>query len=225
MMGKRSTHDGIVLLSMRQLADPAAASAIRPDALPSYRSIAHWITTYLMKSHPDLGRTGEVCPFTSRAHELDTIRIGVSLAASGDSAAVERSMRECLRHFSAIPCEPAKRHLRTILVGYPNLNDEAGAAALHVAQRRLKWHCLWKGLMVGRFHPRSEDEGLWNADFRPMRSPIPLLAIRHMVRNDAPFALRNPLLLVGYAARYAMAAPKHLLANLARRRQRGAARF
>jgi hypothetical protein len=224
-MGKRPSQESIVLLSMRQLTGSAMAPSLPPEALQASRSIAHWIMTYLMQPHPDLGRTGEVCPFTSRAHELDTIRIGVSLAASGDSAAVERSMRECLRSFSAIPCEPAKRHLRTILVGYPNLNDEDGASVLRAAQRRLKWHCLWKGLMIGRFHPGSEDEGLWNADFRPMRSPIPLLAIRHMVRNDAPFALRNPLLLVGYACRYAMAAPKHLLTNLARRRERGAARF
>src|SRR5215831_5438860 len=114
-MGKDASLETIMLLSMRQLADAATASTVRPDALPSYRSIAQWITAYLMQPHPDLGRPGEVCPFTSRAHELDTIRIGVSLAPSTDGAAIEASMRACLRDFFAIACDPAKRHLRTIV--------------------------------------------------------------------------------------------------------------
>ena len=79
---------------------------------------------------------------------------------------------------------------------------------------------FWDGLMIGRFHPASEDEGLWNRDFRPMRAPIPLLAVRHLVRNDAPFALRHPVLLASYLCRYAAAAPRHLLANFAKQRAR-----
>jgi hypothetical protein len=76
--------------------------------------------------------------------------------------------------------------------------------------------------MIGRFHPASEDEGLWNRDFRPMRAPIPLFAVWHLVRNDAPFTLRHPALLASYLCRYAAAAPRHLLANFAKQRARRA---
>jgi hypothetical protein len=224
-MGKEPLRDGIVLVSTRQLADPAFAAALAPDKLTSYHLIARWMTSYLMASHPDLGRPGEVCPFTSRAHRLDTIRIGVSLAASDDLPFVKKDMQDCLRQFSEIACDQATRHLRTVVVGFPNLADEDGIAALRAAQGHLKLRCLWRGLMIGRFHAASDDQGLWNRDFRPMRSPIPLLAIRHLVRNDAPFALRNPVLLASYLCRYSLAAPKQLLANFVKQRIRRGARL
>lgn len=115
--------------------------------------------------------------------------------------------------------------MRTIVVGFPNLNDDDGMSALKAAQDRLKLRCLWRGLMIGRFHRVSDDRGLWNRQFRPMRSPIPLLAIRHLVRSDAAFALRNPILLAGYLCRYARSAPKQLLANFVKQRARREARL
>jgi hypothetical protein len=218
-MGK-DVPNGIVLLSTRQLADPASAFAVEPDIRPVYDQIAQWITSYLMESHPDLGRSGEVCPFAGRAFRLDTIRIGVSLAKSSDGAALKTIARDCIRQFSSIPCDGNARHLRTIIVGFPRLEDEAGFAALRSAQAHVKWRCLSRGLMIGKFHPRSDDRGLWNRRFRPMRSPIPLLAVRHLVRNDAAFALRNPILFGAYLCRYSLAAPQQLLNNLAKQRAR-----
>lgn len=218
-MGKEA-EAGVALLSMRQLADPGATPAMDADALRACRSIAHWVTSYLMRSHPGLGRPGEVCPFTSRAYQLDTIRIGVSFASSRDGAGITQTMRESLRQFAAIACEDSATQFRTVIVGFPLLANADGIAALRGAQRRLLLRCLWDGLMIGRFHPGAEDEGLWNPDFRPMRAPIPLLAVRHLVRNDAPFALRHPALLASYLCRYSAAAPRHLLANFAKQRAR-----
>jgi hypothetical protein len=41
--------------------------------------------------------------------------------------------------------------------------------------------------MLGEFHALTQTPGLRNSDFRPLRSPIPLLAIRHMVESDIDF--------------------------------------
>jgi hypothetical protein len=218
-MGKEA-EASVALLSMRQLADPAQMLAVGAEALGFYRTIAAWLTSYLMRSHPELGRPGEVCPFTSRAFQLDTIRIGVSFASSKESALITQTMREGLRQFAAIACDDSATQFRTVIVGFPRLTDEDGIAALRAAQRRLTLRCLWEGLMIGRFHPGAEDKGLWNPDFRPMRAPIPLLAVRHLVRNDAPFAVRHPALLASYLCRYSAAAPRHLLANFAKQRAR-----
>jgi Domain of unknown function (DUF6875) len=220
-MGKEP-EERIVLLSPGQLAEPAASPAIGADALRFHQLIAQWMRSYLMRSHPELGRPGEVCPFTARAYQLDTIRIGVSFAGSGDVVAIAKNLHESLQQFLAIACDEGTRHFRTVVVGFPNLDNEAGLAALKAAQGRLKLRCLWEGLMIGRFHARSDDRGLWNGNFRPMRAPIPLLAIRHLVRADAPFALRNPVLLASYLCRYSMAAPRQLLANFAKQRARRA---
>src|SRR5215475_11981471 len=151
-MGKKP-EASVALLSMRQLADPGATPARGADALRSCRSIAEWVTSYLMRSHPELGRPGEVCPFTSRAYRLDTIRIGVSFAVSRDGALITNLMRDCLRRLASIPCDDAARQLRTIIVGFPNLAAADGVLALRAAQRRLALRCLWSGLMIGRFHP------------------------------------------------------------------------
>jgi hypothetical protein len=58
-------------------------------------------------------------------------------------------------------------------------------------QQLLKKDFVEKGLMLGEFHASNESPGLRNAEFRPLRSPIPMLAMRHMVDSDLPFLLRT----------------------------------
>lgn len=207
-------HAGTTLLSMQQLSDARAGSAVDPELLSVYLSIAQWIRSYLMRPRPDLGRSGDVCPFTTQAFRLDTIRIGVSRARSSDTASIQRCMRHCFRQFALMPCPPSMRHFRTIIVGFPGLDDADGLESLKSVQNRLKVYCLLRGLMTARFHAASDDRGLWNPQFRPLRSPIPLLVIRQLVKEDAPFAIRHPLLIPTYLWKYSLAAPKRLLASL-----------
>ena len=42
---------------------------------------------------------------------------------------------------------------------------------------------------------------------------MPVLAIRHMVEQDAPFAVRHPLLLAPYLMRFPLAGAKRLIAH------------
>src|SRR5262249_47080207 len=184
-MSGESNSSGLVLLSMKQLSEPTLSPAVSPELLPTYRSVAQWITSYLISAHPDLGRTGDGCPFTAQALRIDTIRIGVSTATSAHTAIIKRDMHECFRQFALIPAAKSMKHFRTIIVGFPGIDDEKGLEGLKIAQAHLKFYCLLRGLMLGRFHAGSNDPGLWNPDFRPLRSPIPLLAIRELVENDA----------------------------------------
>jgi hypothetical protein len=212
-------HPGkLMLLSMKQLSDGACASSAPPDLLSVYQLIAQWLTSYLMRPHADLGRPGDVCPFTAQAFRLDTIRIGVSNAASADVAGVRSAMRHCFEQFASMPCPETMGHFRTVVVGFPNMDDAEGLESLRKVQSRLKIYCLLRGLMIGRFYADSNDPGLWNPDFRPLRSPLPLLAIRQVVEHDAPFAIRHPLLIPTYVWKYSLAAPRRLLATLAKGR-------
>jgi hypothetical protein len=205
---------GPVLLSLKQLSDPASTAAVSVDLLPTYHSIAKWMASYLMSTHPDLGRPGDVCPFTAQASRLNTIRIVVSGATSKNIDTIKDLMYHCLREFTLIPCEKPMKHFRTIVVGFPKMVDSKGLDVLKAVQARLKWHCLLRGLMIGRFFADARDPGLWNRDFRPLRSPVPLLALRHVVENDAPFAARYPLLIPTYVWNYPRAAPKRLLSHV-----------
>jgi hypothetical protein len=203
------------LLSMRCVLDETGAPDIGPELAASYRAIGRWISSYLMSAHAELGRSGDVCPFTAQAFRLDTIRIGVSDASGADVGEITRLMRSCCRELRAIPCPESLRHFRTIGMGFPAIRDEDGLENLRAVQTRLKAFALLRGLMIGRFHPNTDDPGLWNPDFRPLRSPIPILAIRYLVANDAPFALRHPLLMPAYLARVPVSGAKRQLACLA----------
>jgi Domain of unknown function (DUF6875) len=202
---------------MRELTE--AGTAVPTDLAGTYALIAGWVRSFLMREHPDLGRSGDVCPFTGQALRLDTIRIGVCAAASSDFSGVKSTMRHAFGEFASIPCARSMQHFRTIIVGFPNVNDAAGHAALKRVQARLKLYSFVRGLMIGRFHPQSDDPGLWNPQFRPLRPPLPMLAIRHLVENDAPFALRHPLLLPAYLSRFRSAAPRLLRTTGRRPRQ------
>lgn len=188
-----------------------AGLALRPlSAFPASESdddaaqrIAEWVRSYLMRPHPDLGRAGAVCPYTPIAAKLGLARIGVS--AARDEDAIYAVMREAVAAFEAIEAPRAQQPFRTVLVGFPNATGDEGRATLKRVQNRLRSELTRRGKMIGLFEPNAEDKGLINPDFRPLRSPLPLLAIRALVEGDAPFVLRNPRLAPIYLWKFPIA--------------------
>jgi hypothetical protein len=59
-------------------------------------------------------------------------------------------------------------------------------------------------------YPRCEQSGLWNEEFRPLRAPVPLLAIRQMVSSDLPFLFDTASHLAAYLDRFAPDIPGHV---------------
>ncbi len=179
---------------------PAAFS----DTGAAMRLVADWLRNYLARPHPQLGREGHVCPFTAHAMKIDTVRIGADDAGPGDIPRIMNVMSSALAAFDAIACPPAARRYRTLVVGFPNCTGDAGFAALRTVQRRLVHHSIVKGKMIAACHELSEDAGLINLSFRPLRSPVPLMAIREMVDGDAPFVLRNRKMAPIYLLKFRM---------------------
>ncbi|MET0574813.1 MAG: DUF6875 domain-containing protein [Mesorhizobium sp.] len=195
------------LLTVREAHEQVSASGWTGTPLCT---LLDWAENYLMASHPDLGRTGAVCPFTKQAARVDTVRLGISQATAEDEEKAYALVRDGFAALEKIPSKPAMRHFRTVIVGFPGCNSEQGVAMLRRVQRRLRFRSLSRGKMIGMMHATSEDPGLWNPDFRPLRSPIPVLAIRHMVEQDAPFAAKHPPLLVFYLMKFPLAGLKRL---------------
>lgn len=198
------------LLTLAEARERCADSA-GGAALPT---LLGWVESYLMSAHAELGRSGAVCPFTRQAARLDTVRLAVSDAGPGDEAAAFALIRRSFAALDAIPSRPAMQHFRTVLIGFPACADAAGVAMLQRVQARHKFYSLRRHRMIGLMHADSEAPGLWNPDFRPLRAPLPILAIRHMVEHDAPFAARHPLLLLPYLARFPLAGAKRLFSHL-----------
>lgn len=207
----RTTEARDALLTFaRARADIAA----EPQANAALATLLGWVESYLMREHPDLGRTGAVCPFTRQAARIDTARLGICTAGPDEVERIFALIRGSFGALDAIPCKPGMVHFRTVIIGFPGCADERGIAMLQHVQKRHKVYSLARGRMIGLMHEASEAPGLWNQDFRPLRAPLPVLAIRHMVEHDAPFAARHPLLLVPYLAKFRLAGGRRLIDHL-----------
>ena len=202
------------LVEPQLLTLPEARARCADAAAPPLAVLVGWVETYLMSAHADLGRTGAVCPFTRQAAKLDTVRLGVSTAIAADEDAAFVAIRRSFADLDAIPAPPAMQHFRTVILGFPGCADPVGTVMLQRVQKRLKFASLRRLRMIGLMHPNSEATGLWNPQFRPLRAPFPIVAVRHMVEQDAPFAARHPLLMLPYLTRFRLAGAKRLIAHL-----------
>ena len=164
------------------------------DPSSPLRCIADWIRGFLARPHPELGRHGTVCPFVPIALGLNTIW----MTEVGDTAANFESISAIITEYRNLfletePISGPDAINKAFLVAFPSLtaNGAEAAAIIDKVQASLKRYFVEMGLMLGEFHAANESPGLRNPDFRPLRSPIPMLAIRHMVESDLPFLIRT----------------------------------
>jgi len=163
------------------------------DASPA-RCVLGWIRTFLARPHPNLGRRGSVCPFVPIALGSDTIwmaNVAEETLTFERISAIITEYRDVF--LETEPTTGAAAINKAFLVTFPSLadNSAAGAEVIDRVQASLKRYFVDMGLMLGEFHAANESPGLHNADFRPLRSPIPMLAIRHMMESDLPFLIRD----------------------------------
>ncbi len=153
-----------------------------------------WIRGFLARPHPQLGRNGSVCPFVPIALGFDTIwmaEVPEAMPSFERLCAIITDYRNMFLEME--PKDGPEAINKAFLVVFPSLTGSGaeGAAVIDKVQASLKRYFVEMGLMLGEFHAANESPGLRNPDFRPLRSPIPMLAIRHMVESDLPFLIRE----------------------------------
>jgi hypothetical protein len=160
-----------------------------PDA--ALVTVLAWVREFLAKPHHDLGRKGSVCPFIPGALDHGTIWLAVPAADTEGETGMEEVIHRYRQAF--LQLEPTAGDLvmfKTILLVFPAVTEEEAPYLIDKMQHRLKAAFVDDGLMIGQFHARNGEPGLHNPEFRPLRSPVPLLAIRWMVASDLPFLTR-----------------------------------
>jgi hypothetical protein len=160
------------------------------SARAALAAMARYVLQFLTSEHPDLGRPGAVCPFARQA--ADQGRIRITACSSSDEAAIVEGVG-CLRSelvdLEEWPeAEAGERH-RAIIAVFPHLSEPDGAPMIERIQKSLKLSFVEGRLMIGQFFPGCSEPGLWNPDFRPLRSPVISLAMRNITMLDAPFML------------------------------------
>jgi hypothetical protein len=190
------------------------AGRLEAESAGDLTAITAWARAFLNSGHPDLGRDGPVCPFTRSSMDKQLFYVTHMPPDSPRERILEAvdAYGDWYRDLVAGTAE-RDRTFVTILIVLPGI-DTADSGEIDGLQRSLKDRFVRDGLMIGQFHPACDEPGLWNKSFRPLRAPIPLLAIRTMVAYDLPFLIGSEAHLNGYLAHFAPAIPPNLRALL-----------
>ncbi len=204
------TLDVPPLVEPRDL-DGELPEVVRPAEEP-LRAIVEWAYRYLCRPHPDLGRKGDVCPFTESALARNTFYLAVCQGVPTSADEVADTVAHYRDWFLELPPTGGpSAQFKTILILFPELAGPELHPVIDAAQRSLKPAYVSRGLMIGEFHDGPPDKaGLWNSRFRPLRSPVPLLAIRHMVPTDFPFLSLDDDHVAAYLQLFGDRVPTHL---------------
>jgi hypothetical protein len=155
--------------------------------------IVDWCENFLGKPSGLAGRSGNVCPFVPEAMMRASLRFAtVALRKRGAEAVVEieETNEACRERFLAREQVDGKIDIfGAMVLIFPDVTDQEAPMVIDPLQRELKPDFVQEGLMLGEFHPFSPTPGLRSKHFRPLHSPIPLLAIRHMVESDVDFLM------------------------------------
>jgi hypothetical protein len=153
-----------------------------------------WCEHFLGRPSKLVGRTGNVCPFVPESMMRGALKFAVIRFNSRGKdriAEIEEVVPVFRERFLADEKALGKIDIfgSWVLI-FPEVATDEAVEVIDAPQRRMKPTFVKEGLMLGEFHPISLSPGLRNPSFRPLRSPIPLLVIRHMVESDIDFLSR-----------------------------------
>ena len=202
---------GYVLVEERDLTAGEVAPIVA-DVAGHLRAVLAWARDYLCRPHPDLGRKGPVCPFAQGSLDRGTFFLAVHRGPHATPESLAGALLVYRDWFRVLrPVDGPGAQFKTILLIFPDLDGAEAQAVVDETQARLKPQYVAEGLMLGEFHSGPPQKGgLWNPDFRPLHSPVPLLAIRHMVVTDLPFLIDDTAALGSYLERFGSTAPPAL---------------
>lgn len=164
----------------------SGVDAYDAEALQALTVMSRYVAEFLTAEHAQLGRPGAVCPFAAKALEQDLIRLTAFSLETPDEAAAIAGMERLLGMLD----RGGTGHPAIVAV-FPRLAEPAGSAMVARVQKALKPAFIARELMIGQFYPDCPEPGLWNADFRPLQTPVVSLAIRDITLFDAPFMLER----------------------------------
>lgn len=147
---------------------------------------------FLAQPNESLGRSGAVCPYIGRSLDQNRFMLAVTNSRGEDKGNDLDLIRKYKLIFQSVePIDGRLALFRTILILFPKVEPDQAHEVIDILQRELKPEFIADGLMIGEFHPMCQTPGIYNQDFKPLQSPIPLIAIRKMVQGDIRFLEGN----------------------------------
>ena len=156
--------------------------------LKDVQAVLDWLLTYVSKPHPDLGRTGAICPFVKPSLDNGKLLISFSYDIDGnDAGKVKQRTYKYMEEFLKLPLANEQDRSNTALIAvFPNVSQDI-SEIIDIIHAQLKTEFVQKGLMLGQFHPTCPERAVRNEDFEIMKSPFPLFVMRYMSVHDILF--------------------------------------
>lgn len=196
------------LVSPKELLQKDIISQLPQSDLEALNKVLGWARNFLCKSNSELGREGPVCPFAKPSIHKNLFWLTVY---RDKDITLEKAFNAVIHYRNWFvelePTESNEAQYKTILILFPDVAKEDAPKVVDKLQQMLKMDFVSVGLMIGQFHELCQEGGLWNPDFRPLRSPVPMLAIRQMVPSDFAFLKHEPAFIMSYLDRFAVNLP------------------
>lgn len=212
---KLLVHNTRRLFDALDLADEAEALAmgVGPDEYGRLTTLSDWASSFLCRSHEDLGRAGPVCPYARVAIEQGIFLLGEIDLPFDRTDAIADEIRIYKEWFVSLQGVLGPERNACVLLSLPQC-DPVSTEQIDLLQRHLKDEFIAEELMVGQFHPHHAEPGLWSPDFRPLAAPVPAIAIRRLVSSDLPFLVGRAAWVQKYLETFAPAMPRHTVTFL-----------
>jgi hypothetical protein len=168
------------------------AGILPEPELTRLETVAHWCQSYLFQEHADLGRAGPVCPWCPPSVARGHFYLMQEEVRFSDEASVVANLHRIRDQYLKMePDSGPDLLLKTVLYVLSYTDQEPGPDELRDWMMRVhaaaKPGFLNRGLMLGEFFHNNSATGVRSDTFSPLRSPIPLFAIRSMVPPDILF--------------------------------------
>jgi hypothetical protein len=198
---------------------PSDLGARLPQPAERYRDaleeVIRWSREYLCDGHPDLGRTGPVCPWARPSLDKQLLWLTVHPGADPPLDALAADVAAYGRWFRRLPPTTGRdAQYKAILILLPDLPPERAPEIIDTVHAAEKPGFVTDGLMLGQFYSTCDRPGVRNAAFRPLQSTVPQLTIRHMVAPDAGFLHDEARFLRAYLERFGDAVPTRLQSTI-----------
>ena len=181
------------LFLFEDLEDVRRTSELAERDLDALHAVADWIQTFVARPHEDLGRAGPVCPFVPGALERKTLWLAPEQIADRSVPQVVELMNGYKSLFlDAQPTGGDDADYKVIVVVFTDLStDRAQGVFDDVVEHLAVPSYVEDGIVFGPFYEGNAGTAIYNVNFRPFQSPVPLLFVRQGVISDWKFFLDN----------------------------------
>ena len=206
------------LFTLEDLEDEGVTTDLPDGDRDALRAVAHWIRSFVMCPHAELGRPGSVCPFVPGAVERRVLWLAPERVADREVPDLVELMDGYKRRLlDAGQAEGGDVNDKVIVVVFTDLSAERAQGVFEqVLQEVAAPSYDEAGIVFGPFYDGNQGTAIYNTSFHPFRSPVPFAFVRHGVVSDWKFFLDADDWLTRWAHRFGDAAVHALAAELRR---------